>query len=128
MLLVGRECLDDALRGKWRADLPFNVFQTRVLPHLDDDTRQAFGNAHPFVLYRRFQDAARLEARALRNALVGLSDLDLRLKSSRSDAGMLFEAFVIEWCRNKRPRVQGSGGSGGQRPTAQTRTLEPPNL
>jgi DNA polymerase III delta subunit len=99
LLLTARECLDDALRGKWRSDVQFNVFQSRVLPLVDADTLEAFGKAHPFVLYRRFQDAARLSAAALRTALCTLAELDARLKSSRGDPALLLEAFVIEWCR-----------------------------
>ena len=98
LLLIARECLDDALRGHWRADLQFNVFQSRVLPRVDADTLEAFGKAHPFVLYRRFQDAARLRASALRAALGTLADLDARLKSSRGDPAVLMEAFIIDWC------------------------------
>jgi len=99
MLLVARECLDGPLRGKWRLDISFNVFQSRVLPHLDAQTSDAFGKAHPFVLYRRFQDAARMDSRGLRQALVQLSDLDQRFKSSRGDPALLLEVFVIDWCR-----------------------------
>lgn len=99
MLLLARDSLDNELRGKWRGDLPFNAFQGRLLPQLDEETRQAFGNTHPFVLYRRFQDAVRLDGGALRAALVRLSDLDRQIKSSRTDAALLLEAFVIEWCR-----------------------------
>jgi DNA polymerase-3 subunit delta len=111
MLLLARECLDDALRGKWRADLPFNVFQSRVLPCLDAETRQAFGNVHPFVLYRRLQDAARVNAGRLRDALLQLSDLDVRLKSSRSAPAMLLELFVIDWCRGQGVRGQALEGT-----------------
>jgi hypothetical protein len=111
MLLLARECLDDALRGKWRADLPFNVFQSRVLPYLDAETRQAFGNVHPFVLYRRLQDAARVNAGRLRDALLQLSDLDVRLKSSRSAPAMLLELFVIDWCRGQGVRGQALEGT-----------------
>jgi hypothetical protein len=100
LLLVARECLDGPLRGKWRTDGPFNVFQSRVLPQLDPQTSDAFGKAHPFVLYRRFQDAARMDTRSLRQALVQLSDLDQRFKSSRGDPGLLLEVFVIDWCRD----------------------------
>jgi len=100
MLLVARECLDGALRGTWRGDVPFNVFQSRVLPRIDAETADAFGKAHPFVLYRRFQDAARIDARSLRQALVQLSDLDVRFKSSRGDPALLLEVFVIDWCRS----------------------------
>jgi len=99
MLLLARESLESSLRGKWQADLQFNTFQSRVAPHLDADTRQAFGNAHPFVLYRRFQDASRIDIGTLRQALCKLSDLDGQLKSSRHDPAMLLEAFVIDWCR-----------------------------
>ncbi|HXQ20285.1 MAG TPA: DNA polymerase III subunit delta [Candidatus Acidoferrales bacterium] len=106
MLLLARECLDDALRGKWRTDLPFNAFQSRVLPHLDAETRQAFGNVHPFVLYRRLQDAARVNAGRLRDALIRLSDLDVRLKSSRSDPALLLELFVMDWCGAKAREAQ----------------------
>jgi len=98
LLLVARECLDDTLAGTWRAELNFGAFQARVLPHVDPATREAFGNVHPFVLYRRFQDAARIRASALRRALIQLSDIDLQLKSSRRDAAMLLEAFVLDWC------------------------------
>jgi DNA polymerase-3 subunit delta len=110
LLLIARECLDDALRGKWRAEISFNVFQSRVLPHLDAETREAFGNAHPFVLYRRFQDASRIDGRALRGALIQLSELDVQLKSSRGDAAILLEAFVINWCC--------TGASGQRAPRA----------
>lgn len=98
MLLAARECLDGPLKVAWRGGLPFNVFQSRVLPLLDDETKQAFGNVHPFVLYRRFQDAGGVSATALRAALVRLSDLDVRFKSSRTDPYTLLEAFLIEWC------------------------------
>jgi len=103
LLLVARDALDTTLRGTWRSDISFTVFQNRVLPHVDDETRQAFGNTHPFVLYRRLQDAARIDARVLRDALQRLAALDVRLKSSRSDPALLLEAFVVQWCRGPAP-------------------------
>jgi DNA polymerase-3 subunit delta len=127
MLLVARECVDVALRGKWRADVSFNVFQSRILPHLDAASRQAFGNAHPFVVYRRLQDAARIEPGALRAALRELSNLDLRMKSSRSDPAVLLEAFVTDWCRrhngpgSETATVRRQPSGRGERP----RTLDP---
>ena len=99
VLLLARECLDGPVRERWRADLSFGAFQTRVAPAIDGDTLAAFGKPHPFVLYRRFQDASRVSAAALRTALVRLSELDQRLKSSRGDPALLLEWFVIEWCR-----------------------------
>ncbi len=99
MLLIARECLETSLRGRWRRSLNYNTFQAQVLPHLDDATKHAFGNAHPFVLFRRFQDAAGVSTAVLREALVRLSGLDVRLKSSVGDPGLLLEAFVLDWCR-----------------------------
>jgi DNA polymerase-3 subunit delta len=107
LLLLARECLDGTLRGKWRADLPFNVFQSRILPQVDAETMDAFGKSHPFVLYRRFQDAARIDGRTLRQALRQLAELDLRFKSSRGDPAMLLEVFVIDWCRGLVPHAVG---------------------
>jgi DNA polymerase III subunit delta len=98
-LLLARECLDGGVREHWRGGMSFPAFQSRVLPQLDGATRQAFGGAHPFAVYRRFQDAGRLDAAVLRGALVRLSDLDRQLKSSRSDPRLLLEAFLIDWCR-----------------------------
>lgn len=103
MLLLARESIDADLGGRWR-DLQFNAFQANVLPRIGAETRQAFGNAHPFVLYRRFQDAAHTGARVLRDTLARLADLDLRLKSSRAEPALLLEAFVIHWCRGKGSR------------------------
>ena len=98
LLLVARECLDGALRGKWRPDLRYDAFQARVLSHIDSDSSAAFGKSHPFVLFRRFQDASRLAARSLRAAIIRLAELDAQLKSSRTDPTRLLEAFVIDWC------------------------------
>lgn len=99
LLLVARECLDGDLRGIFRADLSYPAFQSRVLPKIDPESTAAFGKSHPFVVYKRLQDAARLSARSLRQALIRLSEIDLRLKSTRTDPALLLEQFVIDWCR-----------------------------
>ncbi len=99
MLLLARECLETTLRGIWRGDVQYNAFQSRVLPEVDRETLDAFGRAHPFVLFRRFQDAARISSVRLRKALVDLADLDLRFKSSRNDPKILLEAFVLRFCQ-----------------------------
>jgi DNA polymerase III delta subunit len=104
LLLIARECLDTSLRGAFRADLSYPNFQSRVLPRVDEETQMAFGKAHPFVLYKRFQDASRLQAAALRRALQRLADIDRRLKSTRTDAALLLESFVIDWCRPQAAR------------------------
>jgi len=99
LLLLARECLDDTLRAQWRPGLAFPAFQSRLLPLLDEDTKKAFGNAHPFVLFKRFQEAARLSRSALRAALVQAADLDQRVKSGRGEPALLLELFVLDWCR-----------------------------
>ncbi len=99
MLLIARECLEGSLRGHWRSNVAYNEFQSRLLPAIDADTQVAFGKAHPFVLYRRFQDASHVAAGDLRTALIQLSELDIRLKSAPGDPRILVEAFVIDWCR-----------------------------
>ncbi len=98
LLLIARECLDTTLRGDFRPDLPYPAFQSRVLPRIDAETLGAFGKAHPYVVYKRFQDAARFGAARLRKAIVELAEIDARLKSTRTDSGLLLEAFVIRWC------------------------------
>ena len=100
MLLLARESIDRSIGGRWRAGVPYKTFQSQVLPKVDEETRAAFGKAHPFVLYRRFQDAARMDAGRLRRALERLSMIDRTLKSSRADARMLIESFVIDWCHS----------------------------
>ncbi|MFN8625482.1 MAG: DNA polymerase III subunit delta [Candidatus Binatia bacterium] len=106
LLLIARECLDDALAGTWRAEVNFGAFQARILPQLDPATREAFGNVHPYALYRRFQDAARVRGKALRRALIRLSEIDWQLKTSRSDPALLLEGFVLDWCRSGRGAAQ----------------------
>ena len=99
LLLLARECLDRALASYWRPNLSYGAFQTRVLPHIDEATRNAFGKSHPFALYRRFGDAARVSAERLRGALREAAELDVRFKTSGGDAALLLEAFVVRWCR-----------------------------
>src|SRR5205814_489571 len=38
LLLIARECLDTSLRGSFRPDVSYTVFQTRVLPRIDAET------------------------------------------------------------------------------------------
>lgn len=99
MLLVARECIDARLEGVWRNGMSYGAFQTRVLPAIDEATRAAFGKGHPFALFRRFEDAARVSTARLRRALVEVAELDVRFKSSSSDPRLLLESFVLGWCR-----------------------------
>lgn len=99
LLLLARESIDAGLQGVWRDGMTYAAFQTRVLPALDGATKAAFGRGHPFALFRRFEDAARIPAPRLRRALVDVADLDVRFKSTGTDPRLLLETFVIGWCR-----------------------------
>lgn len=99
LLLAARDALDGPLARVWRRGTAYPVFQSRVLPALDEATKEIFGKAHPFVVYRRLQDAERSDAPRLRRALVDLADLDLRFKSGRGDPVLLLESFLVHWCR-----------------------------
>jgi len=99
LLLIARECLDGSLRGHWRGQVAYGEFQSRLLPLLDPETQAGFGKSHPFVLYRRFQDASRVAVSDLRSALRQLSEIDIRLKSLPGDPAVVVEAFVLDWCR-----------------------------
>lgn len=112
LLLIARECLDGPLRDKWSSGLRYDAFQSRVMPQIDDETRAAFGNAHPFVLFKRFQDSSRVRAATLRDALVRVADLDMRIKSTPNDPAMLVESFVFGWCARTRT-AQNAGSRSG---------------
>jgi DNA polymerase-3 subunit delta len=98
MLLVARDCLADSLRSAWTARLPFAQFRDRVLPALRDDEREAFAGAHPFAIYLSLQNAARASTRGLQRALLELQEIDVALKSTRTDPQMRLEAFVLTLC------------------------------
>lgn len=98
-LLAARDAMDGPLASTWRRGTQFSAFQSRVLPAIDEATKQLFGKVHPFVLFRRFQDAERHDARRLRRALIDLADIDMRFKTGRGDPVLLLESFLIAWCR-----------------------------
>lgn len=99
LLLVARECVDELGAAVWRVGMPYGAFQSRVLPAIDGRTKEAFGKAHPYALFRRFEDASKFPAPVLRRALVELGGLDSRFKSSGGDQGRSLESFVVSLCR-----------------------------
>lgn len=99
LLLIAREAIEHLAPGTWRRGTTYATFQSRVLPALDPETQAAFGKTHPFALFRRFEDAARISVRSLRAGLVDLAALDARFKSSAGDPALLMERFVVSFCR-----------------------------
>lgn len=98
MLLLARECVSTTLAGTWTPRTTFTVFRDRLLPSLDDRQREAFSGTHPYVIYQALQNASRTKTRALQHALLGLQQLDVKLKSSAGDPRLLLEAFVLDMC------------------------------
>lgn len=99
ILLIARESIDALGKGVWRKGTAYAVFQSRVLPEIDPQSKAAFGKIHPFALYRKFEDAAQIPSTSLRRALADLATLDVRFKSSAGDPGLLLESFVVAFCR-----------------------------
>lgn len=113
LLLAARDCLDGPLAGKWRGGVSYATFQGRLQPLLGELGEAAFGKMHPFRIYKYLADAARIPTTRLRRALIELSDLDLKFKTSRGDPAMLLETFVLDFCR--------PGASAASRGVAQPR-------
>lgn len=101
MLLLARECVSTTLAGTWNPRTPFTVFRDRLLPALDERQRESFGGVHPYAIYQALQNASRTKTRALQRALLGLQQLDVKLKSSAGDPRLLLEAFVLDMCRGE---------------------------
>lgn len=98
MLLLARDCLAD-LKGQWKPGMQYNAFKDRLFPQLTDEQREGFGNMHPFALYQSLLNASRMRTGHLHRAVLGLHELDLKLKQSRGDPHIMLERFVLELCR-----------------------------
>lgn len=98
MLLLARDCLAD-LKGQWKPGMQYNAFKDRLLPTLTDEQREGFGNMHPFALYQSLLNASRMRTGTLQRAVLGLHELDLKLKQSRGEPHILLERFVLDLCR-----------------------------
>jgi DNA polymerase-3 subunit delta len=98
MLLLARDCLA-ALKGQWKPGIQFATFKDRLLPLLSDEQREGFGNMHPYALYQSLINASRIRTGQLHRAVLGLHELDLKMKRSLGDPHILLERFVLELCR-----------------------------
>jgi DNA polymerase III delta subunit len=66
---------------------------------LSDEQREGFGNIHPYALYQSLLNASRMRTSSLHRAVLGLHELDLKLKRSQGDPHILLERFVLDLCR-----------------------------
>ena len=98
MLLLARDCLAE-LKGQWKPGMQFTTFKDRLLPLLSDQQREGFGNMHPYALYQSLLNASRIRTGQLHHAVLGLHELDLKIKRSQGDPHILLERFVLELCR-----------------------------
>jgi DNA polymerase III delta subunit len=99
MLLLARDCIV-ALKGQWKPGIQYNTFKDRLLPLLTDEQREGFGNMHPFALYQSLLNASRMRTGNLHRAVLGLHELDLKLKQSKGEPHILLERFVLDLCRS----------------------------
>jgi DNA polymerase-3 subunit delta len=102
-LLAARDCLAGPLNGQWRGGMNYQTFQSRLLPLLGELGEAAFGKMHPFRVFKYLGDAARVPTRRLQQALIELSELDIKFKSSRGDPAILLETFIFDLCRPAKP-------------------------
>jgi DNA polymerase-3 subunit delta len=98
MLLLARDCLAE-LKGQWKPGIQFATFKDRLLPLLSDELREGFGNMHPYALYQSLLNASRIRTGQLHRAVLGLHELDLKMKRSLGDPHILLERFVLDLCR-----------------------------
>lgn len=111
-LVLAKECLQYDLEPRlgskgrhFRLPSNYSVFQKSILPQIPKARLDEFGKVHPFVLFRRLQDAETWTLKELHAAVTELAQLDLTLKSSGSPTRTLFEAFIFRWCAEPRRQL-----------------------
>lgn len=95
ILLAAREIVATSLARSWSPGMQFNRFRDQLLPQIPDEQKKLVGGMHPYVLYLALQNASRAKAADLERALVELQEIDVALKSSRTDPQIRMEAFVL---------------------------------
>jgi hypothetical protein len=81
-----------------RAFSDFQYFSKTMLTKIPDEELAFFGKAHPYALFKRFQEALLWHSQDLRKALISLSALEQRLKAtSRNEGRILLESFMLRW-------------------------------
>jgi DNA polymerase-3 subunit delta len=98
-LLAARDCLDGPLAGQWRSNVSYAAFQSQLQPLLGELGAEAFGNMHPFRIFRYLGDAAKIPRTRLECALIDIAELDKKFKSSRGNPAILLETFVRDLCQ-----------------------------
>jgi DNA polymerase-3 subunit delta len=63
----------------------------------------------PFPVFQTLKKADHFSLDALRSAMIDLSDIDLRMKSTGQDPRTLLEAFLIRMCGKKQDRLKAEG-------------------
>lgn len=98
-LLAAREILSTTLARSWSSGMQYDRFRDSLLPQIPDEQKQLVGGTHPYVLFLALQNASRTSAERLERALLDLHELDVALKSSRTDPQIRLEAFVLSFAR-----------------------------
>ncbi len=100
-LMLQAKDVQGSAGGKYSPRMDFQRFQADVYPRIKAEaapTAKASGmlaGQHPYVIYNCLKNAARRPRKELVMMLEELSEIDLALKTSTQDPGLLIERFII---------------------------------
>ena len=89
---------DNFARSLGRSLSDYGTFSKVLLPRIPAEQLEAFGRPHPYVLFRRFQEALLWSVEDLRTALTELASVEHQLKTSNLGGRILLEGFLFRWC------------------------------
>ncbi len=106
-LLLARLALESRLDGKFDPKMPYPAFHSRILPRLTqgaeaEDGAAALARMNPFRAFNLLRGAARFSLEELLEALAGIQETDLSLKTSGHPEEWLMEALLIRICGTAR--------------------------
>jgi DNA polymerase-3 subunit delta len=105
-LLAARQLMDGELRGQWKRGLSYQQFQQNILKE-----GAPILTRNPYADYMCFQRADQFSLGELRVCLSGISDADLRLKSTGNNPRLVIEKLILGMClgSRKQKRLVGRG-------------------
>ncbi|MFB3818110.1 MAG: DNA polymerase III subunit delta [Candidatus Methylomirabilales bacterium] len=102
-LILGRTVLEARLQGRLDPSLTYPVFQSRILPRLQEpgaagDGAAVLAQMHPFRAFNLLKAAARFSLPGLLRALDAVHEADLLLKGSGQPEELILEHLVLAIC------------------------------
>lgn len=92
-LLTARQLIDGELRGRWRKEMTYAQFQSRVL-----ERREPLITRSPYADYLCLQKAESFATADLLRHLRRIYLTDIRLKTSSASSRMAMERLIVEMC------------------------------